>query len=126
MSFLDKAKVAAAQAAQKAQQGMAQGQAKIDDLQTRRQADALLRDLGAAFYAEQRTGGNRAAVASALQALDAHAAAHGPIDTAAAPAAPGGWPPGEGPTGTTGPGRPAPPPPPAPGAPTGNFSLDDL
>jgi ribosome recycling factor len=56
MTFLDKAKVAAEKAAARAQQGVQQGQAKLDAIQTKRRADALLRELGAAYYAEQRRG----------------------------------------------------------------------
>jgi hypothetical protein len=79
MGFMDKAREAAQQATTKAQQGLAQGQAKLDDAQTSRAADGLLRDLGSAFYAEQRSGGSREAVLAALGALDAHVAAHGPL-----------------------------------------------
>src|SRR5665811_2497764 len=79
MGFMDKAREAAQQATAKAQQGLAQGQAKIDEVQTTRAADGLLRDLGAAFYAEQRSGGSHEAVVAALGAVDAHVAAHGPL-----------------------------------------------
>ena len=43
----------AAQAAQKAQEAAQRGQAKIDEAQAKRHEDALLRDLGAAVYAER-------------------------------------------------------------------------
>ena len=79
MGFMDKAREAAQQATAKAQQGLAQGQAKLDEVQTSRAADGLLRDVGAAFYAEQRSGGSHEAVVAALGALDAHVAAHGPL-----------------------------------------------
>jgi hypothetical protein len=85
MTFLDKAKVAAEKAAARAQQGVQQGQAKLDAIQTKRRADALLRELGAAYYAEQRRGADHAAVEVALLALDTHAAEHGDVDTAADP-----------------------------------------
>jgi hypothetical protein len=85
MTFLDKAKVAAEKAAARAQQGVQQGQAKLDAIQTKRRADALLRELGAAYYAEQRRSADHAGVEVALQALDAHAAEHGDVDTAADP-----------------------------------------
>jgi hypothetical protein len=81
MTLLDKAKVAAEKAAARAQQGVQQGQAKIDAIQTKRRADALLHDLGVAYYAEQRQGAGHEAVDSALRALDAHAVEHGGVDT---------------------------------------------
>ncbi len=125
MGFLDKARDAAQQAATKAQQGMAQGQAKIGEVQAKRASDALLRDLGAAFYAEQRQGGSSEAVVSALRAIDTHVAQNGPIDTSSSPDGGGisstGTPPP--PTSATG----TPPPSPAtPNAPGGDFKLDDL
>jgi hypothetical protein len=55
VALLDKMKEQAAQAAQKAQEAAQRGQAKIDEVQAKRHEDALLRDLGAAVYAE-RTG----------------------------------------------------------------------
>lgn len=85
MGFMDKVKAQAEQVAGKAQQGLAQGQAKLNDMQVRRHADALLRDLGAAYYAEQRSSGDHAAVEQALAAVDAHVAEHGPLDGAAEP-----------------------------------------
>ncbi len=133
MGFMDKAREAAQQATTKAQQGLAQGQAKIDEVQTTRAGDGLLRDLGAAFYAEQRSGGSHEAVVAALGAMDAHVAAHGPLGAGSSQPAP---PP------PTQPGAPAASPsagpvgePPAgspPGSPTagpatsGGFTLDDL
>ncbi len=75
MNILDKAKVAAEKASTKAQQGVHQGQAKIEELQARRREDALLRALGVATYAEQRSGGDHEAVVRALAAVDAHHAA---------------------------------------------------
>lgn len=125
MGFLDKARDAAQQAATKAQQGMAQGQAKLGEVQSKRASDGLLRDLGAAFYSEQRQGGSSEAVVGALRAIDTHVAQNGPIDTSSSPD--GG--------GTTSTGAPTPPtsatgtPPPSPAAPTapgGDFKLDDL
>ena len=95
MGFMDKAREAAQQATAKAQQGLAQGQSKLDEVQTTRAADGLLRDLGAAFYAEQRSGGSHEAVVGALDAVDAHVAGHGPLgkaghsSSAPAPQSPG-------------------------------------
>jgi hypothetical protein len=55
MPFMDKVKAGAAQAAQKAQEAAKAGQAKIDQVQAKRELDSMYRDLGAAVY-EQRTG----------------------------------------------------------------------
>ncbi len=73
MSLMDKMKEQAAQALTKAQQGVSQGKAKIEEAQAKHQWDGLLRNLGAAVYAEQREGGSNDAVTAALAALDAQA-----------------------------------------------------
>jgi hypothetical protein len=80
MTLLDKAKVAAEKAAARGKQGVQQGQAKIDAIQTKRKADVLLRELGSAYYAERRHGGSHDAVESALDALDGHEKEHGTVD----------------------------------------------
>jgi hypothetical protein len=123
MGFLDKAREAAAQATVKAQQGMAQGQAKIDELQTKRQADALVRELGAAYFAQQRRGGSPEAVAAALAAVDAHVAANGPLDAGSAGSTGTGW--SAGPK-TYGGASTAPPATPNPTPPPGGYGLDDV
>ncbi len=141
MGFMDKVKAQAQQVAQQAQQGIAQGQSKLDEMQARKQADALLRDLGAAYYAEQRTGGGSDEVLAALRKIDAHVANNGPIDTGAtaptpaatvgeatphppAPTSAEGAPPAHPSTGAQPPTQPPNQPPNQP--PGGNFSLDDL
>lgn len=73
MGLMDKVKEQAAQALNKAQQGVSQGKAKIDEVQAKHQWDALLRNLGAAVYAEKREGGSGDAVTAALAALDSQA-----------------------------------------------------
>ncbi len=83
MGLMDKVKQQAGQALAKAQQGVSQGQAKLDQVQAKRQADALLRNLGAAYYAKERSGGPQDAVDAAMKMLDEHASAHGPVDTTA-------------------------------------------
>ena len=85
MGLLDKVKAQAEQVAVKAQQGMSQGQAKLDAMQAKKQGDALLRDLGAAYYAQQRSGGSPDDVSAALAKVDAHIAEHGAVDTAPMP-----------------------------------------
>lgn len=115
MGFMDKMKAQADQLAVKAQQGTAQMQTKFDAVQAKRAADGLLRDLGAAYYAEQRHSGPHAAVEAALTALDTHASQSGPVDT-----------------GTTGP-QPVPAQAtatvsaePVASQPSGDFKLDDM
>jgi|SRR3954449_12907030 hypothetical protein len=81
MGLLDKVKAQAEQVASKAQQGVSQGQAKLDAMQAKKQGDALLRELGAAYFAQQRSGGSADAVATALAKVDAHVTEHGAVDT---------------------------------------------
>jgi hypothetical protein len=76
-SFFDKAKDVAQQALDEAKKGVEQGQAKLDEATARREATHLLAALGAAFYAEQRSGGSRADVDAALLAVDRHVSANG-------------------------------------------------
>jgi len=113
MGLMDKVKQQAEQALTKAQQGVAQGQAKLDEVQAKRQGDQLLRDLGAAYYAAERSGGPRDDVAKALAAVDEHMAAQEAdrahvaaqeADRAATPASA----------------------PPDPSAPAGDYKLGDL
>jgi hypothetical protein len=79
---MDKLKAQANELAEKAQAGVTQGQAKVTELQAKRRADALLRDLGAATYAEHLGGDSSTERARLLRDLDRHAAEHGPISTA--------------------------------------------
>ena len=83
MGLMDKVKAQAEQAVAKGKQGVAQGQSKLEEIQAKKHADALLRNLGAAYYAQQRSGGSADAVTAALAAIDAHATEHGTVDTAA-------------------------------------------
>jgi hypothetical protein len=80
MGLMDKVKGQYEQALTKAQQGVNQGKAKFDQAQAKHQWDALLRNLGAAVWAEQREGGSSDAVTAALAALDAHLAARAGAD----------------------------------------------
>jgi hypothetical protein len=83
MGFLDKVKEGAAQASAAAKDAAQKGQAKLDTIQAKRAADALLRDLGAAAYAE-KTGraaaDNSAEIDRILAALGQHEQENGPID----------------------------------------------
>ena len=80
MGLMDKVKQGAGQALNKAQQGVTQGKAKIDEKQAKHQWDGLLRNLGAAYYAQQRQDGPSDAVSAAMSALDEHLATHGPVE----------------------------------------------
>jgi len=55
MGLMDKVKAQATQLAQKTQEAAQEGKARIDQAQANRRGDALLRQLGAAVFAE-RTG----------------------------------------------------------------------
>jgi hypothetical protein len=85
MGFLDKAKQQASQLAQKAQEGVKTGQAKLDQVQSKKREDALLRDLGAAFFAE-KTGRGTAETAGEIEQLLSELRSHeseaGTISTA--------------------------------------------
>lgn len=110
MGLMDKLKVQAEQVAVKAQQGTAQMQTKFDAVQAKRAADGLLRDLGAAYYAEQRQGGSHDAVDEALAALDLHESQTASVDTSTSGAQP----------------TPAQSAPASGEAPGGDFKLDDV
>lgn len=109
--FLDKAKAVAQQALDEAKKGVETGQAKLDEASAKKEASRVLAALGAAFYAEQRSGGPRSEVDTALQAVDQFVAENGSAgfpgaESEAAPAPP--------PAPTPPPSPPsAPPPPPA-------------
>jgi CBS domain-containing protein len=76
MSMLEKAKATAGRAREQAAHGLEVGRARFDEVQAQRQRARLLRNLGAACYAEQRGHGNRDAVERGLAELDAHTQAH--------------------------------------------------
>lgn len=86
MGFLDKVKEQAQAATATAKEMAAKGQGKLDELQAKRAADAMLRDLGALTYASatNREGTNAEADAGRLvAALQAHESEHGPISLGA-------------------------------------------
>ncbi|MEU3352873.1 hypothetical protein [Streptomyces sp. NPDC037389] len=68
--FLDRAK-------EQAQQALAQGKEKVEEVQAQRGGGELLKKLGAAYYAEKRGSGTADATQEALNALEAHIATHG-------------------------------------------------
>ena len=90
MGIMDKAKEAAMQAKASAEKMAQQGQAKVATMQHNRSEAELYRALGEAAYAEQRRGGSRAAVDSAVSALDQHFATPGPSASSTPPSQAGG------------------------------------
>ena len=112
VGFLDKVKAQATVLADKAQTGVQQGQTKLQEMQSGKQADHLLRDLGAYVFLSER-GRNQpdseAKVAGLMAQLDALEAAGTPVTITAEPAPP---PPG-GAVPQSGTTAPPPPPPPA-------------
>ena len=116
--FLDKAKQVAQQALDEAKKGVETGQAKLDDVQAKKEAGRVLAALGAAFFAEQRSGGPRGDVDEALKAVDEYVTVNGtggfPSDEEAAAPPPQPTPvPAPTPTPTPPPAPPAPPAPPS-------------
>jgi hypothetical protein len=111
MGLLDKVKAQATAATEMAKDAAAKGQAKMNDVQAKKTADGMLRDLGAAFYATQ-TGRSTPAtdgeIAQLVTSLQAHESEHGQITLApeSAAAAPTATPAADGSA------APAPPPPP--------------
>lgn len=99
MGFLDKAKENIEKVAK-------QGQEKLDEVQAKKKADSLLRDLGAWTYAAETgrdKGQGATEVARITAELHAHEAEHGPLggnESADAGASPSAMPepPGPGPT----------------------------
>ncbi|HEX4978835.1 MAG TPA: hypothetical protein VFV35_02105 [Acidimicrobiales bacterium] len=77
MGLLDRAKEQASKLADRAQEAANAGQEKLKDVQAKRKADALLRDLGAAVWA-----GRDAEAEDVRTRIRAYEVEHGPIDTA--------------------------------------------
>ncbi len=85
MGLLDKVKATAATATEAAKDAAAKGQAKLDEVQAKKAADAMLRDLGAAYYATKTgraTPSTDADMAHLVAALQAHESQHGAITLA--------------------------------------------
>jgi len=86
MALIDKVKAQASQLAQKAQEAGKAGQAKIEDVQARRRADGLLRDLGAAVFAQRSgtaTNETAAEIDRLVGELKTFEEEHGAVDTSA-------------------------------------------
>ena len=82
MGFLDKVKEQATAATAAAKDAAAKGQSKIDDMQAKKAADAMLRDLGALSYGsvtnrEAATG--EADATRLVAALQQHESEHGDL-----------------------------------------------
>ena len=85
MGLLDKVKATAEAATEAAKDAAAKGQAKLDEVQAKKNADVMLRDLGAALYAN-KTGRSTPTTDGEMErlvaALEAHEATHGPLTLA--------------------------------------------
>jgi hypothetical protein len=82
MALMDKMKAQAAQLAQKAQEAGKAGQSKIGEVQARRRADGLLRQLGQAVYSQHAgtaTDETTAQIDSLIAELTTYEAEHGPL-----------------------------------------------
>jgi hypothetical protein len=125
MGLLDKVKAQATAATVMAKDAAQKGQAKLDEVQSKKGADGMLRDLGAAVYATKTgraTPSTDADIDRLVAALQTHESEHGaltlaPESAAAAPtattsaptaAAPTSPPPSN-PTAATNPSSPPPP-----------------
>ena len=95
MGLLDKVKAQATAATEMAKDAAAKGQAKMNEVQAKKAADGMLRDLGAAFYATKTgrsTPTTDGEIAQLVTSLQAHESEHGqitlaPESAAAAPTA---------------------------------------
>jgi len=125
MGLLDKVKATAEAATEAAKDAAAKGQAKLDEVQAKKGADVMLRDLGAAYYGT-KTGRSTPATDGEMErlvaALQTYEDSHGPLTLAPESAAAG---PTAAPTGASTPPPPpkaadpaSPPPPPPPTAQT--------
>ena len=75
MALLDRVKAGATQAVQKAQEAGKAGQAKLDEIQAKRQLDGMFRTLGAAIYA-QHSGRATPDTAATIERMYREIAAH--------------------------------------------------
>jgi len=82
MGLMDKVKEQAAAATAAAKDAAAKGQSKLDEMQAKKAADAMLRDLGALSYGSVSNRESASAeddAARIVAALQAHEAQNGPI-----------------------------------------------
>ncbi|HEV3212960.1 MAG TPA: hypothetical protein VGZ03_06145 [Acidimicrobiales bacterium] len=85
MGFLDKVKEQATAAAAATKEAAAKGQSKLDEMQAKKAADGMLRDLGALSYGSvtnRETPTSEADATRLVAALQAHEAEHGEVSLA--------------------------------------------
>lgn len=85
MGLMDKVKEQAANAAKAAKDAAAKGQAKVDEMQAKRAADATLRQLGLAVYLEKAGRApdtNDADIAAFVDTIKAYEDEHGELTKA--------------------------------------------
>jgi hypothetical protein len=85
MGLLDKVKAQATAATVMAKDAAQKGQAKLDEVQSKKGADGILRDLGAAYYATKTgraTPTTDADIDRLVAALQAHESEHGALTLA--------------------------------------------
>jgi len=91
MGLMDKVKAQANQLAQKTQEAAQEGKARLDQAQAQRRGDVLLRQLGAAVFAERTgraTGDTQATIDQLVSAISAHERENG-LNLTGATAPPG-------------------------------------
>jgi hypothetical protein len=119
MGLMDKVKAQATQLAQKTQEAAQEGKAKLDQAQANRRGDVLLRQLGAAVFAERTgrgTADTQATIDQLISAISAHERENGlnltqttvpppgsPADQPGSTSGPGTW---SAPQGSAPPGSP--------------------
>jgi hypothetical protein len=82
MGFLDKVKEQASAATAAAKDAAAKGQSKLDDIQAKRAADAMLRDLGVLSYGSvtsRESATSESDASRIVDALRAHESEHGQL-----------------------------------------------
>jgi hypothetical protein len=85
MGLLDKVKEQASTAAAAAKEAKAKGQSKLDELQAKKAADTMLRDLGAVSYGSvvgRESATSEADASRLVAALQAHETEHGELSLA--------------------------------------------
>src|ERR1700729_3042735 len=90
MGVLDKVKAQATAATEMAKDAAQKGQAKLEEVQSKKGADGMLRDLGAAFYAtktHRSTPTTEADITRLVTALGTYETEHGQLTLAPEPAA---------------------------------------
>jgi hypothetical protein len=83
MGLLDKVKAQATQATAVAKDAAQKGQAKLEEVQAKRAADGMLKDLGTAYYAQNTgrgTAGTQGDIDRLVEALQAHEQNNGQLD----------------------------------------------